>query len=161
MGVVALTDYQFASPCPMLTHAIASTPFRFLRGRPELCQHMRRQKVKGTGTKRPVDANSEPNLYAMPPIPASPANVNAGMYSPARAMLPEPLLSHSSPGLHGAAHLLRGFAVGSPVVALPQIPLLGPASVGGDVRALGLSARNRGPQGENDATAAPTAPNTI
>ena len=122
---------------------------------------MRRQKVKGTGTKRPVDANTEPNFYAMPPIPPSPASVNAGPYSPARQMLPEPM-THSSPGLHGAAHLLRGFAVGSPV-GLPQIPLLGPASVGGEVRALGLPPKNRSrlAHGEMDANSAPVAPNTI
>lgn len=39
----------------------------FLRGRPQLCMRMVRQKVKGTGHKQPADAQTEPNFYAMPP----------------------------------------------------------------------------------------------
>jgi len=39
----------------------------FLRGRPQLCLRMVRQKVKGTGHKQPADAQTEPNFYALPP----------------------------------------------------------------------------------------------
>lgn len=38
----------------------------FLRGRPQLCMRMKRQKIKGTGHKQPTDVESEPNFYAMP-----------------------------------------------------------------------------------------------
>ena len=41
----------------------------FLRGRPQLCMRMNRQKVKGTGHKQPTDAATEPNFYTMPPRP--------------------------------------------------------------------------------------------
>jgi len=37
----------------------------FLRGRPNLCMRMNRQKVKGTGHKQPTDVSSEPDFYAM------------------------------------------------------------------------------------------------
>ncbi|KAL7539466.1 hypothetical protein ACHAXR_009323 [Thalassiosira sp. AJA248-18] len=40
----------------------------FLRGRPQLCMRMQRQKVKGTGHKQPTDVTSEPNFYAMPSL---------------------------------------------------------------------------------------------
>lgn len=40
----------------------------FLKGRPQLCMRMVRQKVKGTGYKQPTDVASEPNFYKMPPI---------------------------------------------------------------------------------------------
>ncbi|KAL7544228.1 hypothetical protein ACHAWF_007610 [Thalassiosira exigua] len=40
----------------------------FLRGRPQLCMRMLRQKVKGTGHKQPTDVSSEPNFYAMQPL---------------------------------------------------------------------------------------------
>lgn len=36
----------------------------FLRGRPQLCMRMKRQKIKGTGHKQPADVESEPNFYA-------------------------------------------------------------------------------------------------
>jgi len=36
----------------------------FLRGKPQLCMKMYRQKVKGTGHKQPTDVQSEPNFYA-------------------------------------------------------------------------------------------------
>jgi hypothetical protein len=69
----------------------------FLRGRPQLCMRMVRQKVKGTGHKQPADAQSEPNFYAMPQ--------NAGSSCP-------PLDSPGLQGLHGAANLLQGMAGG-------------------------------------------------
>ena len=40
----------------------------FLRGRPQLCMRMQRQKVKGTGIKQPTDITTEPNFYDMPPL---------------------------------------------------------------------------------------------
>jgi len=40
----------------------------FLRGRPQLCMRMLRQKVKGTGHKQPTDVDTEPNFYTMPRI---------------------------------------------------------------------------------------------
>ena len=40
----------------------------FLRGRPQLCMRMQRQKVKGTGHKQPTDVSTEPNFYAMPKL---------------------------------------------------------------------------------------------
>lgn len=40
----------------------------FLRGRPQLCMRMVRQKVKGTGHKQPTDVGSEPNFYTMPAV---------------------------------------------------------------------------------------------
>ena len=40
----------------------------FLRGRPQLCMRMVRQKVKGTGHKQPTDVGSEPNFYTMPSV---------------------------------------------------------------------------------------------
>eukprot|EP00571_Detonula_confervacea_P009315 CAMPEP_0172324184 /NCGR_PEP_ID=MMETSP1058-20130122/50675_1 /TAXON_ID=83371 /ORGANISM="Detonula confervacea, Strain CCMP 353" /LENGTH=710 /DNA_ID=CAMNT_0013040387 /DNA_START=253 /DNA_END=2385 /DNA_ORIENTATION=- len=42
----------------------------FLRGRPQLCMRMQRQKVKGTGHKQPTDVTSEPNFYVMPVVVA-------------------------------------------------------------------------------------------
>jgi hypothetical protein len=45
----------------------------FLRGRPQLCLRMARQKVKGTGHKQPADAQTEPNFYALPPTTGSDA----------------------------------------------------------------------------------------
>lgn len=86
---------------------------------------MRRQKVKGTGHKQPADANTEPNFYAMPPLSMSYDVSELAPFSPPRQarQIMETTI-HSSPSLHGAAHLLRGFAGGSPA-KLPQIPLLG------------------------------------
>lgn len=40
----------------------------FLKGRPQLCMRMVRQKVKGTGHKQPTDVTTEPNFYTMPSI---------------------------------------------------------------------------------------------
>lgn len=39
----------------------------FLRGRPQLCLRMQRQKIKGTGHKQPADVQTEPNFYNMVP----------------------------------------------------------------------------------------------
>lgn len=73
----------------------------FLRGRPQLCMRMVRQKVKGTGHKQPADAQSEPNFYVMP---------QSEYYSPGL-----PRQHEDSPGLqglHGAANLLQGISAG-------------------------------------------------
>lgn len=40
----------------------------FLRWMPKLCARMRRQKVKGTGTKPLPDPENEPNFYTMKPL---------------------------------------------------------------------------------------------
>jgi hypothetical protein len=112
----------------------------FLRGRPQLCMRMRRQKVKGTGHKQPADAQTEPNFYSMPPSRAQPHGEPA---SPGTepAIAPalcepeeEPSLPPSSQqrqtsyeemspglqGLHGAAHLLKGIAAGLPASSLDE-----------------------------------------
>jgi len=54
----------------------------FLRGRPQLCMRMQRQKVKGTGHKQPTDVTSEPNFYVMPPVIAE-GTVSGGAASAA------------------------------------------------------------------------------
>jgi len=50
----------------------------FLRGRPQLCMRMQRQKVKGTGHKQPTDVTSEPNFYVMPPVLTEGGEVGGG-----------------------------------------------------------------------------------
>jgi HSF-type DNA-binding len=42
----------------------------FLRGKPFLCQHMTRTKIKGTGFKAASSPNSEPDFWRMPPVNA-------------------------------------------------------------------------------------------
>ena len=42
----------------------------FLRGKPEFCDKVLRTKVKGTGVRCPTNPESEPDFYAMQPIPA-------------------------------------------------------------------------------------------
>mmetsp|Transcript_3562 Transcript_3562/g.7928 ORF Transcript_3562/g.7928 Transcript_3562/m.7928 type:complete len:670 (+) Transcript_3562:97-2106(+) len=69
----------------------------FLRGRPQLCMRMNRQKVKGTGHKQPADAQTEPNFYNMPHQPPFPQAPSPGIQ-----------------GLQGAANLLKGIAAGIP-----------------------------------------------
>jgi hypothetical protein len=45
---------------------------KFLKGRPDLCEVLIRQNVKGTKVRVPSDASNEPNFYADPPLePAS------------------------------------------------------------------------------------------
>jgi len=73
----------------------------FLRGRPQLCMRMNRQKVKGTGHKQPADAQTEPNFYNMPHQPAWPHPPSPGIQ-----------------GLQGAANLLKGIAAGIPASSL-------------------------------------------
>ena len=79
----------------------------FLRGRPQLCMRMHRQKVKGTGHKQPADAQTEPNFYAMPSTYEGPNTSSTASISPGLQ------------GLHGAANLLKGIAAGLPQSALP------------------------------------------
>jgi len=41
----------------------------FLRGKVSLAYDINRMRVKGTGVRMPTNPDSEPNLYALPPIP--------------------------------------------------------------------------------------------
>jgi hypothetical protein len=43
----------------------------FLRGRPDLCKRMVRTRIKGNGSKAAASPETEPNFYAMDPIPSS------------------------------------------------------------------------------------------
>lgn len=47
----------------------------FLRGRPDLCRHMIRTRVKGTGKKAASSPTTEPKFYAMEPCPESAQSV--------------------------------------------------------------------------------------
>jgi hypothetical protein len=106
----------------------------FLRGRPQLCMRMQRQKVKGTGHKQPADAQTEPNFYTMPP---------------SQAQHPQPISTpihygEMSPGLqgvHGAAHLLKGIAAGLPASSLNTSL---PFSLGVAATAPAISSNNMG-----------------
>lgn len=42
----------------------------FLRGKVSLAYDINRMRVKGTGVRMPTNPDSEPNLYALPPMPA-------------------------------------------------------------------------------------------
>ena len=42
----------------------------FQRGRPELSMKMQRTRVNGKGTRQPGNPDKEPDLFAMPPLPA-------------------------------------------------------------------------------------------
>ena len=53
----------------------------FLRGRHQLCMRMQRQKVKGVGHKQPTDVSTEPNFYAMKPLPTTSATTQRGNIS--------------------------------------------------------------------------------
>ena len=81
----------------------------FLRGRPQLCMRMQRQKVKGTGHKQPADAQTEPNFYSMPPSQATQAEPSPPNYGE---------MSPGLQGVHGAARLLKGIAAGLPASSL-------------------------------------------
>jgi hypothetical protein len=83
----------------------------FLRGRPQLCLRMVRQKVKGTGHKQPADAQTEPNFYALPP--------------PTGSALTSPTLTavaaeHSPPSV---PRLAPSSPQQQPAPLLPEIPL--------------------------------------
>ena len=124
----------------------------FLRGRPQLCMRMHRQKVKGTGHKQPADAKTEPNFYAMPPSQGHHVPEHSQLYTkPATPPLPAPIPPHTRPmpyeemspgsrGVHGAAHLLKRIAAGLPAVS----PSFGHVS-------LGLSATEAKPMTPDDA----------
>lgn len=102
----------------------------FLRGRPQLCLRMQRQKVKGTGHKQPADVQTEPNFYSMSPSkllesqhtvhsperkPEATSNSNAAAFNQNRSFAD---LSPGLRGVHGAAHLLKGMAAGIPASSL-------------------------------------------
>ena len=120
----------------------------FLRGRPQLCMRMVRQKVKGTGHKQPTDVGSEPNFYTMPslsdlaqpPPSASPSSPIvrptcgfstmpvATMKVPVQTIATMPTTTTTlstggpmSPGVQ-AAHLLKGMSQGNPSQTLPPLP---------------------------------------
>ncbi|KAL7518855.1 hypothetical protein ACHAWX_003657 [Stephanocyclus meneghinianus] len=94
----------------------------FLRGRPNLCARMVRQKVKGTGHKQPTDIASEPNFYAMPSV--EPLPEAATSFSSPIEQQPQPLTEAeedhdydsymNSPGIRAAALLKRMSSVGTP-----------------------------------------------
>lgn len=120
----------------------------FLRGRPQLCMRMVRQKVKGTGHKQPTDVGSEPNFYTMPsladlaqpPPSASPSSPIvrptcgfstmpvATMTVPVQTIATMPTTTATlstggpmSPGVQ-AAHLLKGMSQGNLSQTLPPLP---------------------------------------
>ncbi len=122
----------------------------FLRGRPQLCMRMVRQKVKGTGHKQPTDVGSEPNFYTMPsladfPQPPPSAQPRSPIVRPtcgfstmamaATESLPIDAIGTArssgssnmntdvdmSPGIH-AAHLLKGMANAPIIHSLPPLP---------------------------------------
>jgi hypothetical protein len=100
----------------------------FLRGRPQLCMRMVRQKVKGTGYKQPTDVASEPNFYKMHPIKF----VSSDESSRVQQNLSDQTSSNQtqefmcnpnitmSPG-YRAAKLLKGMA-NAPVIPLHTLP---------------------------------------
>jgi hypothetical protein len=105
----------------------------FLRGRPQLCMRMQRQKVKGTGHKQPADAQTEPNFYSMPtsqaqfPEPRSSSDEQDPHHQDTTPSPPQgasaPLYEYEamSPGLrgvHGAAHLLKKISAGFPPASI-------------------------------------------
>lgn len=114
----------------------------FLRGRPQLCLRMNRQKVKGTGHKQPADAQTEPNFYKMPhqpgPVPMYPLGDVAMPVNIADNESYDPSLQAQTPkspglqGLHGAARLLKGMAAGLPPGALSS-PLTQSAYLGSTI----------------------------
>lgn len=99
----------------------------FLRGRPQLCIRMQRQKVKGTGHKQPADAKTEPNFYSM-----APSNYAAPITSPTLVSMSEnpsqkvasrfqdEEVSPGTQGLRGAANLLKNIASGTPVADMGE-----------------------------------------
>lgn len=120
----------------------------FLRGRPQLCMRMVRQKVKGTGHKQPTDVGSEPNFYTMPSLadlaqpppnarPSSPiVRPTCGfstiplttMKVPVQTIATMPTATTTlstggpmSPGVQ-AAHLLKGMSQGNLRQTLPPLP---------------------------------------
>lgn len=105
----------------------------FLRGRPQLCMRMQRQKVKGTGHKQPADAKTEPNFYNMPPSdsPQAPPSPPPNEFiRPFTSSQPEEL-SPGMRGLHGAAHMLKNIASGVRAPTLGSNPFsLGASAIG-------------------------------
>jgi hypothetical protein len=66
----------------------------FLRGKASLAYNINRMRVKGTGVRMPTNPDSEPNLYALPPVaidgfdstpPASPVASSAEVKKPLMA----------------------------------------------------------------------------
>lgn len=104
----------------------------FMRGRLSLCYRMKRQKVKGTGHKQPVDVDTEPNFYSMPPI--QPMEGSADELDHPGVAAREFPQTPISPGIGSvpiAATLLRGIASGERsrgFNSAPFVPLPPPAA---------------------------------
>jgi hypothetical protein len=59
----------------------------FVKGRRELCQHIKRVKIKGNGGRKPSNPETEPNFYLFPPIPPPPP-MESGTTNPAKGAEP-------------------------------------------------------------------------
>lgn len=86
----------------------------FLRGRPNLCSQMTRQKVKGTGHKQPTDVASEPNFYAMPSVLPLPATTRSQPMPEIAQYQEEENVLMNSPGIRAATLLRRLSSIGTP-----------------------------------------------
>jgi hypothetical protein len=51
----------------------------FVKGRRELCQHIKRVKIKGNGGRKPSNPETEPNFYLFPPILPPPSQESGTM----------------------------------------------------------------------------------
>mmetsp|Transcript_3160 Transcript_3160/g.4205 ORF Transcript_3160/g.4205 Transcript_3160/m.4205 type:complete len:541 (+) Transcript_3160:308-1930(+) len=124
----------------------------FLRGRPQLCMRMVRQKVKGTGHKQPTDVTTEPNFYIMPlmytpsalfpgtesqsvvsrqtgnvttssfAIPTQPTTVTSRSPTVSGVCSGDNETVPMSPGIQ-AARLLKGMATAPLIHSIPPMPL--------------------------------------
>jgi hypothetical protein len=66
-----------APPSPTVQGAYYHTSF--VKGRRELCQHIKRVKIKGNGGRKPSNPETEPNFYLFPPILPSPSQESRTM----------------------------------------------------------------------------------
>lgn len=66
----------------------------FLRGKPSLIKHLKRQKVKGTKVRPASSPENEPNFYAMPTLPPLPHHIVDG-YEFTVPLPPLPTVSNS------------------------------------------------------------------
>ncbi|CAB9511386.1 Heat stress transcription factor [Seminavis robusta] len=89
----------------------------FLRGRPQLCLRMVRQKVKGTGHKQPADAQTEPNFYALPPTTATTSTTASPAVTSVASPPSVPSLPPTSPPPCSAAALQLGTVHHVPLAA--------------------------------------------
>jgi len=122
----------------------------FLRGRPQLCMRMVRQKVKGTGYKQPTDVASEPNFYKIPPIKFVSSNdhvsVQQNISDKTKPSQTQEFLTNTnitmSPG-YTAAKLLKEMAKAPVIQSLPYLPPSDPSANNNQItRAASLSRRD-------------------